>query len=64
MKIKSDVIKIEDTVELRYNAVLKVRRSDPRYIWDDGYNTVFPPPRLRMACIRGRSSHIINIFTI
>ena len=30
------------TVETRYNAVLGVHRSDPRYIQVDGYNTVSP----------------------
>ena len=48
------------TVETLYNAVLGVHRSDLRYIPVDGYNAVVPP----MACIRCRSSHIMNIFTI
>ena len=54
------------TVETHYNAVLRIHRSDQRYIRVDGYHAVFPPrPRgPRMACIRGRSSHIMNIFTI
>ena len=33
------------TVETHYNAVLRVHRSDPRYIRVDGYNAVFPTPR-------------------
>ena len=33
-----------DTVETRYNAVLGVHRSDPRYIRVDGYNAVYVPP--------------------
>ena len=32
------------TVETRYNAVLGVHRSDPRYIRVDGYNAVYVPP--------------------
>ena len=34
------------TVETRYNAVLGVHRSDPRYIRVDGYNAVCVPPTL------------------
>ena len=33
-----------NTVETRYNAVLGVQRSDPRYIRVDGYNAVYVPP--------------------
>ena len=35
--------KLPDTVETRYNAVLGVHRSDPRYIRVDGYNAVYVP---------------------
>ena len=57
---------IFSTVETRYNAVLAVHRSDPRYISGlmDITLYVSPPHCPRMACIRGRSSHIMNIFTI
>ena len=32
------------TLETRYNAVLGVHRSDPRYIRVDGYNAVYVSP--------------------
>ena len=53
------------TVETRYNAVLGVHRSDPRYIRVDRYNAVCPvfPPPPPPPFIRGRSSHIMNVFT-
>ena len=54
---------LPNTVETRYNAVLVVHRSDPQYIRVDRYNAVSPPRCPQMDGIRGRSSHIMNIFT-
>ena len=46
LKTASYTMSIHDqyTVETRYNAVLGVHRSDPRYIRVDGYNAVYVPP--------------------
>ena len=46
MKTFRAMEKILVTVETRYNAVLGVHRSDPRYIRVDGYNAVCVPPTL------------------
>ena len=58
-----------NTVEFRYNAVLQVHGSDPRYILVEGYNAVFSfpspsPPHLRMAFIRSRSSNYEYVYYI
>ena len=51
------------TVELCYNAVLRFQGSDPRYIWVEGYNTVFPPHPVREWPV-SVVDRLMNIFTI